>query len=549
MPKKKLSDEDNPNIVWLSKCKDKSNNIWLPTDTGYVGGGELNKENKTSPLIINRYYNPNPSTTESNIHDTEICGGEVLIKELKDIRKNGLQTKVNKLHGKLSKKDETLVKRIVDDSEVTEFAITSKCIKVTPVNFESKHKINDAIAASRKIYNLCVHESHIYPKGIKMTSLRSKFVEEKNMTDKFKKDLEWTFRTPQKIRAAVPARFCANFSTAKKELKKNPYRCKKLKNGETQKIKKKIQMRFKDTDKEKQIIYLSNELSEFRICEETGKTILKAFSEVELILDEKYDNFDTSTKCMNCQNVFVNKDGYEKHLKIKKPCKAQPLIKSGRPQAEIILQRIGYDYYIYVPEYKQLEINEAAPYDIVAVDVGLNTMLTYYSPDTEWGEICPGMKQRVDKIRKKIDKLKLLHAKQKEENPQKKRGFKKAFDKRIRYIKNMVDDIHWKMSHWLLSKFRKIVISRLYVSKCDKSTKQSFADLRLCKFVDRLTQKSMEYANSEIHICKEHYTSQACTRCLSLNTVKDSTVRCKNCKLEIHRDLNGARNIYLKHCY
>jgi len=32
----------------------------------------------------------------------------------------------------------------------------------------------------------------------------------------------------------------------------------------------------------------------------------------------------------------------------------------------------------------------------------------------------------------------------------------------------------------------------------------------------------------------------------NLNTPQDRNYHCKNCKLTIHRDLNGARNIYLK---
>ncbi|MGL5935447.1 MAG: zinc ribbon domain-containing protein, partial [Cetobacterium sp.] len=124
----------------------------------------------------------------------------------------------------------------------------------------------------------------------------------------------------------------------------------------------------------------------------------------------------------------------------------------------------------------------------------------------------------------------------------------KAIRKRSNYIHNMIDDLQWKICHWLLSKFRKIIISRLYVARTNKQGKETQADLRLCGFVDRLIHKSLEYNNSEIHVCKEHHTSQACTKCLSLNTVKDTTVRCKDCKHEIHRDLNGARNIFLKHC-
>jgi putative transposase len=45
----------------------------------------------------------------------------------------------------------------------------------------------------------------------------------------------------------------------------------------------------------------------------------------------------------------------------------------------------------------------------------------------------------------------------------------------------------------------------------------------------------------------ESYTSKTCTNCGVMNDVKDSErYECKSCKIEIDRDLNGARNIMLK---
>jgi transposase len=189
------------------------------------------------------------------------------------------------------------------------------------------------------------------------------------------------------------------------------------------------------------------------------------------------------------------------------------------------------------PEYRNNKENtKEAPDRIVAIDPGWNTLMTYYSPSGEWGEICPGIKEKIKKYRDEINKLKT-------------KGKDNAIQKRIKKITNTIDDLHWKICHWLLSKFRKIIISKLYVARCSKEGKQTQADLRLCEFVKRLTHKSIEYKNSEIHVGREHHTSRACTKCLSLNTVKDTTVRCKDCRHKIHRDLNGARNMFLKHCF
>ena len=300
-------------------------------------------------------------------------------------------------------------------------------------------------------------------------------------------------------------------------------------------------MQFKDKKDEKQTIYLNKEVCKFRI-DESGKTVLEAFNGVKLVLQEKYDNFSKVTTCDVCQKIFATSDALKLHSKNKKKCNSSEVKQEGIPQMELILQRIGYEYYLYVPEYKKENIKPEAPNEVVAIDAGWKTLLTYFSPDGEWGEICPDMQKRILKLRYEINKIEsCIFIKDVAKL--------KAIKKRKLYIINMIDDLHWKICHWLLSKFRKIIISRLYVARASKEGKQIQADLRLCTFVDRLICKSIEYKNSEIHVCKEHNTSKACTNCLSLNTNKDETVRCRTCKHEIHRDLNGARNIFLKHCF
>jgi transposase len=95
-------------------------------------------------------------------------------------------------------------------------------------------------------------------------------------------------------------------------------------------------------------------------------------------------------------------------------------------------------------------------------------------------------------------------------------------------------------------------MARLYVAKASSESKMIQKDLRLCGFVDRLVQKSVEYPNSEIHIGKEHYTTQACTKCLSTSTVKKCNggiVTCSDCGYTAHRDFVGSRNFFQKHTY
>ena len=54
---------------------------------------------------------------------------------------------------------------------------------------------------------------------------------------------------------------------------------------------------------------------------------------------------------------------------------------------------------------------------------------------------------------------------------------------------------------------------------------------------------------SEVHLCDENYTTQACGGCglLDKNIGGNKMYKCRECNVEIDRDYNAARNIYLKH--
>ena len=66
------------------------------------------------------------------------------------------------------------------------------------------------------------------------------------------------------------------------------------------------------------------------------------------------------------------------------------------------------------------------------------------------------------------------------------------------------------------------------------------------KFKQRLEWKCME-RKVNYRVVTEYYTSQMCTRCGEINPPEEREIyECKKCKLVIGRNINGARNIYLK---
>jgi hypothetical protein len=539
---------------WLTQCKGLYNKLWLPTKTGCVGlpgitsTGCLTSTESISSLKIMRNIIPKESLTKTCLplstyspHDTTVCGGNILLEELRKSKLTTMRKKESMLHKKLVEKNPDRVKKIFNKEDVKDFIIAAKCIKVTPA-VESTRIINDSIAASRKIWNLCCEEVQTNP-NVTEYELRDKFVVEKKMPEKQRNALAWTFRTPQQIREAVTRKFYANYKTAQKNLETSKYKnFYRKNNNKTKKIKKKIVMQFREVNDEKQIIYLSNQICKLKTW--NNVTSLEIINGIKLRLHEEYSNFDISTKCERCQYISANLAGYESHINRKTKCEQNTHIISGRPQMEIILQRVGYEYFIYVPEYRKQKIRQEAEKEITAVDLGEKTIATYYSPDGEWGEICPDMRKKLLYLHSEIERIGKLNLKASSK--------RKAITKRLRNIKNMINELQWKMCHWLLSKFRKVIISRLYVAKTSSESKMIQKNLKLCRFVDRLVQKSVEYPNSEIHIGKEHYTTQACTKCLSLNTRKeenDGIVICSDCRHRSHRDFAGSRNFFQKHTY
>ena len=79
-----------------------------------------------------------------------------------------------------------------------------------------------------------------------------------------------------------------------------------------------------------------------------------------------------------------------------------------------------------------------------------------------------------------------------------------------------------------------------------RETKYVLGKLSHYKFKQQLAHKCAEHG-CELKIVTEEYTSQCCTKCGMLSKIYTNRLKkCTNCSYEINRDINGARNIFLK---
>lgn len=207
-------------------------------------------------------------------------------------------------------------------------------------------------------------------------------------------------------------------------------------------------------------------------------------------------------------------------------------------------------FYISIPIKTHIS-QEIPERDIIALDPGVRSFLAFYDGNSA-GEIGKDVHINLKRLNKQIDRLKSKKAKTKKS--WRKYKYKKAIAKIQERISNIVKDLHYKACNFLkqyktilLPTFKvKSMISGKNKYKLSKHTKRSLLDLSHFKFKMRLIQKTSETRN-RIIICNEAFTSKTCTNCGSINNVgKKKDYSCNSCKLNIDRDINGARNIMLR---
>ena len=127
-------------------------------------------------------------------------------------------------------------------------------------------------------------------------------------------------------------------------------------------------------------------------------------------------------------------------------------------------------------------------------------------------------------------------------------GKKIALQKARNRDKNKRQEMHHKIANYLCSNFKHIIVPNYGIKsmKLQSGVNRSMRNLGFYQFLTFLKHKCVE-RNVKLYIVNESYTSQACCNCGCLNKPEDRDYTCRECKMEIHRDVNGAVNIALKH--
>ena len=251
------------------------------------------------------------------------------------------------------------------------------------------------------------------------------------------------------------------------------------------------------------------------------------------------------TETINMEKSSLNKNGRIYVSKFRgidtKVYTKEPLdIKNNDSEYKIIYDRNTYEYHIsLLTKNKNYKNKNGEKW--CSIDPGELIFATVYNPyDKE--VICLGDGERDSFNDSTIDKLQRLISKKKTS------GKKRALQRARNRDKNKRQEMHHKIANYLCSNFKHIIVPDYGIKnmKVASVVNRSMRNLGFYQFLTFLKHKCIE-RNVKLYIVKEHFTSKACCNCGTLNIPNDREYTCKKCKIEIHRDVNGAVNIGLKH--
>jgi len=361
-------------------------------------------------------------------------------------------------------------------------------IRISPTP-EQQNILNEWINTSRYTYNKAIHKIENEKQKINFYNLRNKLVPKKNII----KSKKWILDTPKDIRAnsirEVVSMYKAAFTN--------------LKNGNISKF----NMRYRSKKSLTETISIP-------------KTAIK--------LSDNRKNI----------NLFTSY--------LKTPIKVfKELIPDISHEIKLIHDKKCNNWYVCIPiEYNVNSDNQG---NVVSIDPGVKTFQTLYDAKglvTQIGS--DDMKNILVKLYKKIDKYK--SARSSATGRRKRNIIKKIFFLNNKY-KNLITEIHNKTCVYIYKNYNNVLISNISnIKSKSRNNNRNMLSWSHGKFIERLTHH-MHKNGKKINLITEEYTSKTCGNCgwLDNNLSNKDTFRCRSCNLQISRDINGARNILLKH--
>lgn len=369
---------------------------------------------------------------------------------------------------------------------------TSRKVKLRPTP-EQQKMLRQWIIASRYTYNQTVHKIEKEKQKVNFYNLRNKLVPKEKVISSRK----WLLNTPKDIRANSVRESVTMYKSAFSNLKNKNI--------------KRFKMNFKSRKSWTESIYIP-------------KTAIKVSS------------------CRSQLNI------YSRFLKTSVSVSKEKLPDVNN-EVTLLHNKKNNSWYLCILVDHEVKTENQGR--IVSVDPGVKTFLTLYDPSGKVVQFGTGdMKQTLKTLYLKIDKYRSLLASKERKlyKNQKKKRLRKRIMFFLNKFENLILEIHNKACRFIYSNYDNVLISNISSIRSSRKNNRNLLSWSHGKFVERLTHH-MHKNGKRINIVTEEYTSKTCGNCGHIdNHLSNKDVySCECCKLKISRDVNGARNILLKH--
>ena len=258
---------------------------------------------------------------------------------------------------------------------------------------------------------------------------------------------------------------------------------------------------------------------------------------------------------------------FKKNIRLRKKGKKYYLraLPEGTANNDFKIIRNNGKYYCNVMIENIDNKNNKNKKDFVALDPGVRTFQSYYSPDGEYGKYGDGEIDKIFPYALKVDKYQSIHDKFKNKELKSKSGcltktlhnlLIKCSSLRTK-MRNKIDDLHKKVSKDLCSKFKNIFLPLFDTKNMVKMLPEQVRNIS-CKTVRKMLGLShgrfrnfiirkAKMMGSKVWLCSEAYTSKTCTSCGTMYKIGSSKIfKCSKCDFKMDRDIHAARNILIR---
>jgi transposase len=215
------------------------------------------------------------------------------------------------------------------------------------------------------------------------------------------------------------------------------------------------------------------------------------------------------------------------------------------------------EYYLCIPYAYGVDNQDSVKKDTIRVcslDPGVRTFQTIFDANHNHAlQVAPSDMGRVVRLCYYLDRL---ISKQSQAKTSKKRSNLRRAVRRARTrIQDLVNEVHKQLAKHLATSYDLILLPKFETSHMvlrkdrviGSRTARQMVTWAHYRFQQRLLFKCRQH-NCRIAIVDESYTSKTCSACgaLDYKLGGKKVYRCSSCKMVMDRDINGAKNIFLK---